>query len=133
MKQKKKYQWTSAHCGLYLCLKALTEPALMLRIIQTCKGYVYNVFLQLLGISLCENQVVGGVSICYTFNHKAQLFKENSAYYKCSPFLIGVCGRLKPLWLSATGQPPPEAQQRRSACSTTQLTCSDDLSYPSPK
>lgn len=133
MKQKKKYQWTSALCGLYSCLKALTEPALILRSIQTYKGYVDNIFLQLLGIGLYENQAVGGVSICYTFNHKTQLFKENSVYYKRSPFLIGVCGRLKPPWLSATGQSPPEAQQHRSGCSTTQLTCSDDLSYPSPK
>lgn len=105
----------------------------MLRIIQRYKGYVDNIFLQLLGIGLCENQAVGGVSICYTFNHKTHLFKENSVYYKCSPFLLGVCGRLKPSWLSATGQPPPEAQQRRSGCSTTQLTCSHHLSHPSPK
>lgn len=130
VKQKKKYQWTSAHCGLYFCLKALTEPALMLGIIQTSKGYVDNIFLQLLGIGLCENQAVGRVSICYTFNHKTHLFKENSVYYKCSPVPIGVCGRLKPPWLSVTGQPPPE---RRSGCSTTQLTCSHHLSYPSPK
>lgn len=81
----------------------------MLRIIQTCKGYVDNIFLQLLGIGLCENQALGGVSICCTLNHKTHTFKENSVYYKCSNFLIGVCGRLKPPWLSATGQPLPEA------------------------
>lgn len=105
----------------------------MLRIIQTYNGYVNNIFLQLLGIGLCANQAVGRVSICYTFNHKTHLFKENSVYCKCSPFPIGVCGRLKPPWLSATGQPPPEAQRRRSGCSTTQLTCSHHPSYPSPK
>lgn len=62
------------------------------------------------------------------FNHKAHIFKENSVYYKCSPFLIGVCGRLKSPWLSATGQPPPEVKQSRSGCSSTHLTCSDHLS-----
>ena len=53
------------------------------RIIQTCKGYVIdNVFLLLLRIGLRENQAVGGASICFTFNHKTQLFKENSVYYE---------------------------------------------------
>lgn len=75
----------------------------MLTIIQTCKGYVDNIFLLLLGIGLCENQALGGVPICCTFNHKTRIFKENSVYYKCSPFLTGVCVRLKPPWLSATG------------------------------
>lgn len=83
------------------------------RIIQTHKGCVIdNIFLLLLGIGLHENQSVGGVSICYSFNHKAQLFKENSVYYECDPFFMGVCGRLKPPWLSATGQ-------HSSGCSTS--------------
>lgn len=57
------------------------------RIVQTYKGCVIdNVFLLLLRIGLCENQAVGGVSICYTFNHKTWLFKENSVYYECNPF-----------------------------------------------
>lgn len=51
------------------------------RIIQTCKGYVIdNVFLLLLRIGLHE--AVGGASICFTFNHKTQIFKENSVYYE---------------------------------------------------
>lgn len=53
------------------------------RIIQTYKGCVIgNIFLLLLRIGLRENQAVGGVSICYTFSHQTQLFKENSVYYE---------------------------------------------------
>jgi len=53
------------------------------RIIQTYKGRVIdNIFLLLLRIGLHKNQTVGGVSICYIFNHKTQLFRENSVHYE---------------------------------------------------
>lgn len=45
------------------------------RFIQTCRGRVIdNIFLLLLRIGLHKNQAVGGASICFTFNHRTQLF-----------------------------------------------------------